>query len=150
MEVRIKGFDKDLKCRGYQFEVGKEYKIETDKPLSLCTDTVFHYCKGLSQVHSFYSCEEKQDNRFCIIEVLGEEVSDDEKCGSNHIKIVRELVGEELAIAKGLTNGNSGLFNSGYMNSGDMNSGCFNRTNNSNGVFCNNEPKIFIFNIQTD
>ena len=45
---------------------------------------------------------------------------------------------------------NSGHRNSGVYNTGDYNSGVFNKTNNSNGVFCNKEPKICIFNIQTD
>ena len=213
--VFIKGFDSDLKCRGYQFEVGKEYKIDLPDGYKLtendlCTNKVFHFCDGLSKVHNYYSCDTNENNRFCIVEVLGQFCESDDKCGSNHIRVVREIVGEELQIAKGLTNGNSGVFNSGDRNSGDLNSGylnsgdrnsgyrnsgdlnsgdrnsgdlnsgdrnsgdrnsgdlnsgdrnsgdrnsgdrnsgVFNKTNGSNGVFCNIEPKICIFNIQTD
>ena len=202
--IFIKGFNKNLKCRGYQFEIGKEFKIDLPDGYKLtandlCSNKVFHFCDGLSKVHGFYPCND-DTNRFCIIEVLGQFCEDDEKCGSNHIRIVREITGEELMIAKGLTNGNTGLFNSGdrnsgyrnsgdrnsgdrnsgdrnsgdcnsgyrnsgyrnsgernsgYRNSGDRNSGernsgVFNKTNGSNGVFCNKEPKICIFNIQTD
>ena len=152
--VFIKGFDKDLKCRNYQFEVGKEYKIDLPNGYKLsvsdlCSDKVFHFCDSLSKVHQFYSCSDER-NRFCIIEVLGELVEEEEKCGSNHIRIVREISGEELKIAKGLTGGNSGLFNSGDLNSGNRNSGVFNKTNGSNGVFCNKEPTICIFYIKTD
>ena len=202
--VFIKGFDKDLRCRGYQFEIGKDYKIDLPEEYTLtkddlCSNKVFHFCDGLSKVHSFYSCNE-ETNRYCIIEVLGQFCETDDKCGSDHIRIVREIIGEELKIAKGLTNGNSGVFNSGDLNSGDRNSGyrnsgdrnsgdlnsgylnsgdrnsgyrnsgdlnsgdrnsgdlnsgyrnsgVFNKTNGSNGVFCNVEPKICIFNIQTD
>ena len=201
--IFIKGFDKDLKCRDFQFEIGKEYKIDLPENYELtskdlCSDKVFHFCDSLQKVHHFYDC--RTDNRYCIIEVLGQLCEDNEKCGSNYIKVVREIKDEELNIAKGLTNGNSGLFNSGncnsgncnsgnrnsgYCNSGDCNSGnrnsgycnsgnrnsgycnsgycnsgnrnsgycnsgIFNKTNNSNGVFCNKEPKICIFNIQTD
>ena len=222
--IFIKGFDSNLKCRGYQFEIGKDYKIDlpdgyilTNK--DLCSQNVFHFCDSLSKVHNFYDCS-NNNNRYCIIEVLGQMCDDGKKCGSDHIRIVRELTGEELAIAKGLTGGNTGLFNSGYRNSGDLNSGylnsgyrnsgyrnsgyrnsgdlnsgdlnsgdlnsgdlnsgdlnsgylnsgdlnsgdlnsgylnsgyrnsgIFNKTNGSNGVFCNVEPKICIFNIQTD
>jgi len=120
--MKIKGFDSNLECRGMQFEVGKEYKIELNgRELELCTDTCFHYCDSLSQVHQYYPVNE--NNRFCEIEVLGEEISDGEKYGSNHIRVVREIIGEELNQLKGLINKNTGLFNSGYFNSGNFNSG---------------------------
>lgn len=128
----IKGFDKDLRCRGMQFEVGKEYSTGVaDADISLCTNTVFHFCDSLKKVHTHYSVIPEEDNRFCEIEVLGALVSDDTKCGSNRIRIVREILGDELNIMRGLTNGNAGIFNSGdwnsgYINSGDCNSGNFN------------------------
>ena len=112
--MNIKGMDKNMQCRGFQFEIGKEYKIDRDgRPLKLCSSTVFHYCKSLSQVHGYYDCN-KENNRYFEIEVLGEEVTDGEKCGSNHIKIIREITGEELKLMKGLNGTNTGLFNSGY------------------------------------
>ena len=120
----IKGFDKDLRCRGMQFEVGKEYSTGVaDADISLCTNTVFHFCDSLRKVHTHYSVIPEEDNRFCEIEVLGALVSDDTKCGSNRIRIVREILGDELNIMRGLTNGNAGIFNSGNRNSGIFNSG---------------------------
>ena len=121
--MKIKGFDKDLRCRGMQYEVGKEYKTNTTNisEKDLCTDRVLHYCDSLINVHEYYSCE--SDNRYCEIEVLGEEVTDGCIFGSNHIRIVREIVVDELYTLMGKTNGNTGLFNSGDRNSGDSNSG---------------------------
>ena len=135
----IKGFDKDLRCRGMQFEVGKEYSTGVaDADISLCTNTVFHFCDSLRKVHTHYSVIPEEDNRFCEIEVLGALVSDDTKCGSNRIRIVREILGDELNIMRGLTDGNTGVFNSGnwnsgIFNSGDCNSGIFNSGNWNSG-----------------
>ena len=170
--MNIKGMNKDMRCRGFQFEIGKEYKIENNgEELELCSDTVFHYCKTLQQVHKYYRYNDKT-NRYFEIEVIGEEITDGKKCGSNHIRILREITGEELNNLKGLNNGNTGLFNSGYRNSGDRNSGDWNSGDNnsgywnsgyrnsgdnnsgiankcdySNGVFCNeSDANIRIFN----
>lgn len=141
--MKIKGFDKNLCCRGVQFEVGKIYDTGAkDDEIRLCSNTVYHYCDNIKQVHTHYSCDPACQNRFCEIEVLGAEVTDGQKCGSNKIKIVREIVGDELKTLIVQINGNTGLFNSGYCNSGDWNS-----CNGSNGVFCNQEDKdIRIFN----
>lgn len=168
--MKIKGFDKDLKCRGYQFEVGNTYTIKlpegyklTEK--DLCSDKVFHYCDSLRKVHSYYSVEPEENNRFCEVEVLGREVTNGYKCGSNKIKVIREIVGEELDILKGLTNENTGFFNSGnhnsgnfnngnfnsgYHNSGSYNSGDFNSCDYSSGLFCTQDPKVKIFDMETD
>ena len=146
--MKIKGFDKNLCCRGMQFEVGKIYDTGAkDDEIKLCSNTVYHYCENIKRVHAYYSCNPDQQNRFCEIEVLGAEVTDGQKCGSNKIKIVREIVGDELKALIGQINGNTGLFNSGNRNSGDWNSGDWNSCNGSNGVFCNQEDKdIRIFN----
>ena len=119
----IKGFDKNLRCRGMQFEIGKTYDTGYTENLELCSCKVFHFCKSLENVNEFYSSKVENNNRFCEIEVLGELVEDERKCGSNKIKILREITGEELAMLCGLKNGNTGLFNTGDRNTGDRNTG---------------------------
>ena len=131
----IKGFDKDLKCRGFQFEVGGAYDTGYKKEeLELCSETVFHFCDRLEKVHEYYCCS-NEENRYCEIEVLGELIYDEDKCGSNKIKILREITGEELEILKGHKNGNTGLFNSGHSNSGNYNSGNYNSGNSNSGHY---------------
>ena len=132
--MKIKGFNKNLCCRGMQFEVGKIYDTGAkDDEIRLCSNTVYHYCDNIKQVHTHYSCDPACQNRFCEIEVLGAEITDGEKCGSNKIKLVREIVGDELKTLIGQINGNTGLFNSGNCNSGDCNNGDWNSGNRNSG-----------------
>ena len=49
-----KGFDKNLQCRGFQYEVGKEY--ETDEA-ELCKKG-FHFCENPHDVLSYYNAGE--------------------------------------------------------------------------------------------
>ena len=93
-----KGFDKDLKCRDYQYETGKEYE-QPGRPR--CCDNGFHFCENPFDVFGYYSLDGQ--NRFCEVEATGEihtqPDSDDTKVATSKIKI-----GAEIGI-KGLIDG---------------------------------------------
>ena len=88
-----KGFDKDLKCRDFQYEIGKTY--ETDKA-ELCK-CGFHACLYPLDVFNYYNPAE---SRFCIVELdnVTEESSDDSKVCGTRIKIVKEVNLSELTV----------------------------------------------------
>ena len=82
-----KGFDKDLKCRGFQYEVGKEYE---EKEAKACKKG-FHACENPFDVFNYYPpCD---GNRYCEVEQSGElsRHDDDSKVASTKIKIGVEL-----------------------------------------------------------
>ena len=85
-----KGFDKDLKCRGFQYEVGKEYS--TDKAVTC--ETGFHYCENPMDVLNFYTpCDDAGNlNRFCEVEGSGDfDKSKSDKICCTHLKVKAEI-----------------------------------------------------------
>ena len=85
-----KGFDKDLKCRGFQYEVGKEYS--TDK--AVACETGFHYCENPMDVLNFYTpCDDTGNlNRFCEVEGSGDfDISKSDKICCTHLKVKAEI-----------------------------------------------------------
>ena len=85
-----KGFDKDLKCRGFQYEVGKEYS--TDK--AVACNTGFHYCENPMDVLGFYTpCDDTGNpNRFCEVEGSGDfDTSKDDKLCCTRLKVNAEI-----------------------------------------------------------
>jgi hypothetical protein len=90
--IGVKGFDKDLKCRGYQFEVGKTYKEEN----AVCCESGFHFCENPLDVFGYYP---PADSRYCIVEGTGkiDTHDDDSKIACTKIKIVREIQPYEFA-----------------------------------------------------
>ena len=85
-----KGFDKDLKCRDFQYEVGKEYS--TDK--AVACETGFHYCENPMDVLGFYApCDDMgTPNRFCEVEGSGDfDTSEDDKLCCTHLKVKAEI-----------------------------------------------------------
>ena len=81
-----KGFNKDLKCRGFQYEVGKEY--EQEGKIEICRNG-FHACENPFDVLSYY--DNILNDRYCEVEQSGEFDSDGEKTASSRISIKAEI-----------------------------------------------------------
>ena len=81
-----KGFDKDLKCLDFQYEIGGEYEEATAK---LC-NRGFHACEHPLDCFGYYT---PADSRFCEVEIEdnGERHSDDTKVCGTKIKIGAEI-----------------------------------------------------------
>ena len=72
-----KGFDKDLKCRGFQYEIGKEYE-EPKADLCACG---FHACENPIDVFGYYN---PADSRYCEVEISDispKKSGDSKRCG---------------------------------------------------------------------
>jgi hypothetical protein len=97
-----KGFDKDLKCRCFEFAVGETYK--TDKA-ELCS-CGFHFCENPLDVLDYYPLGL---SRYCEVEafdVSGQKESDTKRV-CKKIKIVKELTAVEF-VNQGLEKYNGG------------------------------------------
>lgn len=81
-----KGFNKNLQCRGFQYEVGKEY--ETDQAV-IC-ERGFHACEMPLDVLKYY--EPGSGSRYCEADLEAEsETSDDSKRVGKKIRINAEI-----------------------------------------------------------
>ena len=73
-----KGFDKDLKCKDFQYEIGKTY----EEPTAELCEKGFHACEMPLDVFSYYAPGNM--SRYCEVdleEVSGEKSSDTKRCG---------------------------------------------------------------------
>jgi hypothetical protein len=126
----FKVFNSDLTCRGFQFEVGKEYKHKGK--IKICSSG-FHFCIKANDCFNYYDFDPK--NKVCEVEALGKTETHDEdsKVCTNHIVILRELTWHEVLEVANIGKGNTGHSNSGNWNSGDRNSGDSNSGDRNSG-----------------
>ena len=82
-----KGFDKNMQCRNFQYEVGKEYDMDGEIK---CCNRGFHACKSPLEVWDYY---DMLNSRFAEVEQSGkiDEEEKSTKVCSSHIKIKAEL-----------------------------------------------------------
>jgi hypothetical protein len=85
-QIAYKGMDSKMRCRGFQYEVNKEY--ETDESISLC-NCGFHACENPFDVFDYY--DPSDGNRFFEVEQGGVAIKGDDKTVSSKIKIKAEL-----------------------------------------------------------
>ena len=149
----MKGYkitESDMTCRGYQYELNKEFILDEDKegPLELCYSG-FHFCEKIENCFRYYTFDNKR--RIFEIETLDKIISDYDKSVTNKIIFLRELTREELYeyfsdpkfknkgnnnIGHGnVGNYNIGKYNTGNHNTGDYNTGNFNIGSNHYGDY---------------
>ena len=82
-----KGFDKDMKCRGLQFEVGKEIKEDN----AVMCERGLHFCENPHDVFAYYSAG--NGNRFAKVEAtdVSEERKDDSKRVAKRLTVKAEI-----------------------------------------------------------
>ena len=85
--VAYKGFDKDFKCRDFQYEVGKTYEMDGNIK---CCNRGFHACESPMEVFDHY---DMLTSRFAEVEQSGEidKENNSTKICSSRIKIKAEL-----------------------------------------------------------
>lgn len=82
-----KGFDKDLKCRDFQYEIGKTYEESNAK---LC-ESGFHACERPLDVFSYY--EPSKMSRYCEVDLddMSDQMSNDSKRCGKKIAVKAEI-----------------------------------------------------------
>ena len=85
--ISYKGFDENMQCRGFQYESGKEYKMDGNIK---CCKRGFHACESPMEVWDYY---DMLTSRFAKVEQSGKIDKEDNstKVCSSHIKIKAEL-----------------------------------------------------------
>ena len=83
-----KGFDKDLKCRGFAYEIGKDY--EKDGKIKCCNNG-FHACEFPLDVFNYYA--PGGNSRYCTVTQSGvtDKKGGDSKVASSKIHIETEI-----------------------------------------------------------
>ena len=83
-----KGFDKDLKCRGFAYEIGKDYEQHGSVK---CCENGFHACEFPLDVFNYYA--PGGNSRYCTVTQSGvtDKKGGDSKVASSKIHIEREI-----------------------------------------------------------
>ena len=82
-----KGFDKEMKCKGFQYEVGKTYE---ENNAELCREG-FHACKNPLDTFAYYSPADNSRYAEVELEDVSDERGDDSKRVGKRITVKAEI-----------------------------------------------------------
>ncbi|HBG40956.1 MAG TPA: hypothetical protein DDW85_06040, partial [Porphyromonadaceae bacterium] len=81
----FKGFDKNLKCRGKQYEVNKTFEEDVDP--EIC-ESGMHFCENPFDVFGYYA---PGTSRFCEVEGSDKTSKGNDKISCSKLKIKAEI-----------------------------------------------------------
>src|SRR5574344_458613 len=95
-----KFMESDMTCKGFQYEVGKEYALEGE--LEIC-ENGFHFCKNPFDCLEYYN-NINGNKRLFLVESLGEVITEGNKSVTNKIKIIEEIKDIEKFFEENMNN----------------------------------------------
>ena len=111
----FKGFDKNFKCRDFQFEEGKEYEHKGDVK---CCESGFHACEYPLDIFNYYA---PADSVFAEVEQFGatDKHNEDSKIASSNILIkakikLQSIIEASVKFTFSKTTSSGAASNSGY------------------------------------
>ena len=130
----IKGFDKDLSCRGFQFEIGKTYEVKGK--VRACSNG-FHSCPSDEETSplSVFEYYPPATSRYCEVQAEGKTDRQGNKIASAKITVgveitLHELIGRFIKWATDKAGGTLAASNSGDYGAAS-NSGYYGAASNS-------------------
>ena len=93
----FKAMKPNMTCRNFQFEVGKTYKVDNDKPLELCSDAGFHFCLNFEDVFNYYNWP---TSRVFKIKTEAKVLTEDNKSITKEITILEEVTKQDIDFKK--------------------------------------------------
>ena len=161
----IKGYkatDANICCRDLQYTVGQWMEVPEGDIIE-CGGNGLHFCTYPSGPWAYYSDEGTRIWECEAEFVLDEPATPgaDAKRVCRRLRLTREIIpdgdrntgdwntGYSNAGNRNTGNCNTGDWNTGNGNTGNCNTGVGNATNRSGGVFCQHEPSIICFDVDT-
>lgn len=156
----FKVFKSDWTCRNKQYTCPG--KFEEVGEIEVCGHGM-HFCENAVDCFNYYDFN--SNNKVAEVIAYGTVLKDGDKSCSNKLEVVREIPWDEVLriinTGKNCTgrcntgnrntgNRNTGDRNTGDWNTGNRNTGDWNKSSFNTGCFMTEEPKIMMFNNQSD